>query len=63
MKKIITVVLLVGLVLGVGIPTLLTAPTNSTPQSTPQPKTGAILYIFGLKPAVGAKNKRQKAQP
>jgi len=43
MKKIITVVLLVGLVLGVGIPMLLTAPTNSTPQ----PKTGANLYIFG----------------
>lgn len=43
MKKIISVVLLVGLVLGVGIPMLLTAPTNSTPQ----PKTGAILYIFG----------------
>jgi len=47
MKKFITIIIIVGLVLGVGIPMLFTAPTNSTPQSTPQPKTGAILYIFG----------------
>jgi len=43
MKKSITIIIIVGLVLGVGIPMLFTAPTNSTPQ----PKTGAILYIFG----------------
>jgi len=43
MKKFITIIIIVGLVLGVGIPMLLTAPT----QQPPQPKTGAVLYIFG----------------
>jgi len=43
MKKFITIIIIVGLVLGVGIPMLLTAPA----QQPPQPKTGAILYIFG----------------
>jgi len=43
MKKFITIIIIVGLVLGVGIPMLLTAPA----QQPPQPKTGAVLYIFG----------------
>lgn len=43
MKKFITIIIIVGLVLGVGIPMLLTAPA----QQPPQPETGAVLYIFG----------------